>query len=391
VAAEGPRDDVEAFLAAQWRELLGAPAVGLHDDFFELGGHSLLALRLFARIEKKFGPALPLATLFEAPTVARLAERVRGGPVAAPAARPAGEGGTPPSAGPPPAFAHLVRIRAGGGAAPFFCVHGAGGNVLNFRDLAQRLGPEWPVYGLQARGVDGLQEPHGSIEAMAEAYLAEVRAVQPHGPYLLGGYSGGGVIAFEMAHQLRRAGEAVAAVVLLDTFRPGVATPEARTAAERGGSRLRHLLAHGPAYVKAWAKERAQFESWRLRRKLLALPRRAGKPLPVALREVKLTGAFHAAAEHYGLRPLDVPLVLFTAGARPDDLAHVGPDLGWAPLAAAGLDVRLTTGTHDDLVRAPHVGPLADALSEVLRGAVRGDAARPRPAAPPPASPAPVL
>jgi thioesterase domain-containing protein/acyl carrier protein len=365
--AEAPRDEIEEFLAEQWHELLGATSVGLNDDFFDLGGHSLLALRLFARLEKRFGASLPLATLFEAPTVARLAERVRGGPIVA-VGRPEG-GEPPPAVVMAPSFAHLIRIRAGGDAAPFFCVHGAGGNVLNFRDLARRMGDERAVYGLQARGVDGLLEPHGTIEEMAAAYVDEIRQVQEAGPYLLGGYSGGGVIAFEMAHQLRAASHEVAAVVLLDTFLPGIAAPESRSVGERGGRRLRRVLQDGPKYVATWARERAQFERWRLLELRLALPRGTGHALPAALREVKLTRAFHAAADRYAPQPLPVPIILFTASQRPPGLEHVGSDLGWSSLAASGLDVRFASGTHDDLVREPHVRTLADDITSALRDA----------------------
>ena len=372
--AQGPRDEIEAFLATQWGELLGATSVGLHDDFFDLGGHSLLALRLFARVEKRFGSSLPLATLFEAPTVAALAERIRGGPVAdapatAGAPAPAVNGASVAPAPARAAYQHLVRIRPGGDAPAFFCVHGAGGNVLNFRDLARGMRDERAVYGLQALGVDGMSPPHGSIEEMATAYVREVRDAQPEGPYLLGGYSGGGVIAFEMARQLEEAGLEVASIVFLDTFLPGIAAPPERSAGERAGSRMRRLRDEGPGYALTWMRERVEFERWRLLEWRLTMPRRAGKPLPMSLREVSLTRAFHAAAEHYRPRPLGVPIVLFTAVDRPPGLDHVGPDLGWEPLAAAGLDVRVSAGTHDDLVREPNVGPLAASLAAVLAAA----------------------
>src|SRR4029077_8113983 len=120
-----------------------------------------------------------------------------------------------------PGFRSLVTIQRGvDPLIPFFCVHGSGGNVLNFRDLSQAMGRSQPFYGLQSRGIDGVSRPHHSIEEMAAAYVTEVREVQPEGPYLLGGYSGGGVVAFEMAHQLTAAGEAVALLVMFDTFPP---------------------------------------------------------------------------------------------------------------------------------------------------------------------------
>jgi thioesterase domain-containing protein len=248
-------------------------------------------------------------------------------------------------------------------------VHGAGGNVLNFRDLARGMRDERAFYGLQARGVDGLSEPHDSIESMAAAYIAEIVTVQPAGPYLLGGYSGGGVIAFEMARQLQDAGHEVARLVFLDTFLPGAASPEGQGLGARAGGRLQALMSEGPSYMAKWMRERWAFESWRFREWRLTLPRPAGKPLPASLREVMLTRAFHAAADRYDLRPLNVPIVLFTAAERGPGTEQVGEDLGWSPFAAAGLDIRPSPGTHDDLVRAPNVDSLADALAGVLRDA----------------------
>jgi thioesterase domain-containing protein len=173
-----------------------------------------------------------------------------------------------------------------------------------------------------------------------------------------------------MAHRLRSEGHRVATLVLLDTFRPGAPSPERPKPSDRWAGRLRGVFSHGPAYAGAWARERAQFESWRFRRLLLSVPRRAGRPLPATLREVKLTGAFLEAADRYRIEPLDVPMVLFTAGERPGGSAAVAPDLGWREFAAAGLDLRVAAGTHDNLVREPHVDSLAQMLGGVLRDAV---------------------
>ena len=130
----------------------------------------------------------------------------------------------PPTTLDEPGFRSLVTIQRGNeNLIPFFCIHGSGGNVLNFRDLSQAMGRSQPFYGLQSRGIDGVSRPHHSIEEMANAYLAEIREVQPEGPYMLGGYSGGGLVAFEMAHQLTAAGETVALVVMFDTFPPKIA------------------------------------------------------------------------------------------------------------------------------------------------------------------------
>lgn len=195
----GAEDGLQRELGKIWEGVLGRGPIGIRDNFFELGGHSLLAVRVMNRVEEAFGTRLPVATLFQAPTVEKLAGLLRQ------------EGWTPP-------WSSLVVIQAGGSNPPFFCVHDVGGGVLGFRDLARRLGPEQPVYGLQAQGLDGKRPCHRRVEEMAAHYLSEIRSVQPEGPYYLGGLSFGGAVAFEMAQQLRAQGQEVGLVALFDTF-----------------------------------------------------------------------------------------------------------------------------------------------------------------------------
>jgi thioesterase domain-containing protein/acyl carrier protein len=192
-------DKVENQLAAIWRETLGLESVGIDQNYFDLGGDSSLAVRMFADIEKIFKVKLPLATLYETPTIEQLA-RVLLGEIAT-------SGWSP-----------LVPIQPEGPRPPFFCFHGAGGNVLIYRDLSRHLGPDQPVYGLQALGMDGSQPPLTRIEDMAALYVKEIRRVQPQGPYFLGGYCGGGTIAYEAAQQLQAEGERVAMLALFDTM-----------------------------------------------------------------------------------------------------------------------------------------------------------------------------
>ena len=222
-----PADDIERDLTAMWRDVLELDDVEAHEDFFDLGGHSLLAVRLFRRIRDTFVVDLPLATLFEAPTIAELAAVLRD--------RMAGvsplESGTPADnhTGAPlttlPAWRSLVVVQRGSGCAPLFVVHGAGGNILNIKDLARAMDPSQTVFGFQASGIDGVSAPGASIEQMAQTYLDELRTVQPHGPYLLAGYSGGGVIAFEMARRLDAAGEPIGLLAFIDTFHPHMPLP----------------------------------------------------------------------------------------------------------------------------------------------------------------------
>ena len=202
--AIAPRDEVEARLARVWEEVLDVRPVGVNQSFFDLGGHSLLAIRLLGRIDEEFGRRLPLAALFRGPTVEELAHVLR-----AEATRTAGGPWSP-----------VVAIRAEGEKPPFFCVHPAGGIVYCFQDLARQLGGDRPFYALQAAGLEGDVPPFEVFEAMAARYVEAVRAEQPEGPYHLGGWSLGGVIAFEMARQLREGGHEVATVALFDSWAP---------------------------------------------------------------------------------------------------------------------------------------------------------------------------
>ena len=195
-----PRDPLEQQLAYIWQDVLGCP-VGVQNNFFDLGGHSLIAVRLMARIQQQFGLNLPLAILFQSPTIEQMAPLLRQQPDSLP-------------------WSSLVPIQPNGGNPPFFCAPGAGGNVVYFYDLARLLGSEQPFYGLQAVGLDGESAPHTTIEEMATHYITAIQTVQPQGPYFLGGHSFGSWIAFEMAQQLLKAGHEVARVVILDTGAP---------------------------------------------------------------------------------------------------------------------------------------------------------------------------
>ncbi|MBA3564920.1 MAG: amino acid adenylation domain-containing protein [Gammaproteobacteria bacterium] len=198
-APVAPRDALETLLHQLWVELLKRQPIGVTDDFFALGGHSLMAARLFSRLETQTGFRLPLALLFDAPTIATLAAAIRRRDWQA-------------------SWSSLVQLepRPRPDAPAFFCVHDAGGNVLNQRNLARRLGDDCAYFGLQAVGLDGVHPPLRRVEEMANLYLRDVRRVQPRGPYFFGGFSFGGVVAYEMARQMQQAGEEVALLVLLD-------------------------------------------------------------------------------------------------------------------------------------------------------------------------------
>jgi len=196
----GPRNPAERAIVAIWEDLLGVTGIGMRDSFFDLGGHSLLAARMIDAVERASGRRVPLAVLFESPTIEHLAQALRDEVVAS----------EPP----------LVALSSSGARPPFFFLHGdfSGGGFFS-RALAEALGPEQPFYAVHPHGLVDADVPE-SIEAMAAERLAALRAARPRGPYVLGGHCNGGLVALEMARRLREQGEAVPLVVLLDATAP---------------------------------------------------------------------------------------------------------------------------------------------------------------------------
>lgn len=190
-----PRDATERQLVRTWEDVLGIRPISVTANFFELGGRSLLAARLFTKILRTFGRELPLSTLFRSPTIELLAKEL--GPTQPPAEYPT-----------------LVAIQRNGAKPPFFCVHGGAGSTLFLHRLARHLAPDQPFYGIEPEGLDGKKFQHRTVEEMAAYYLSEIRRVQPHGPYYLGGYCFGGLVAFEMARLLHEEQEETALVAL---------------------------------------------------------------------------------------------------------------------------------------------------------------------------------
>ena len=373
-----PRDDVEQSLVTMWQELLGIDQIGVHDSFFDLGGHSLIAVRLFAQVKRMFSADFPISILFEAPTVEACAALI----VAAmpTAADPAADSTI---VVPRPRFEHLVPMHPGDGlpATPFFLVAGMFGNVLNLRHLAHQVGSDRPFYGLQARGLYGNRDPHENFEEMAADYLAEVRTVQPHGPYLLGGFSGGGIAALEMARQLHAVGEQVALLVMLDTPIP---TNPPLTIRDRIHIHADRLREKGLAYPREWAVNRVQWERERRHR------RRHGPSLPTAegaLHSTVIEAAFYRALATYEVRPYAGVITLYRPRLTPlhvfgpdrqinVDRRFVYHDNGWAQFCER-VDVTEIPGDHDSMVLEPDVRVLSAHLRHAIDAASFRSAHRP--------------
>lgn len=360
-AAVMPLPEIERALATMWREALQLDDVGVGDDFFALGGHSLGAVRMFVRIRDTFGVDLPLATLFEARTIADLAvllhHRLAGDAIGAGA-----EWDPKPVVAPSShAMRNLVTVQRGTDGLPLFVVHGAGGNVLNLRDLARALGPTRTLYGLQAAGTDGVSAPAASIEQMAQSYLDEIRMMQPRGPYLLGGYSGGGVIAFEMARRLEAAGETVGLLALIDTFHPQMRLPEVTVR-----TRLQRLRGEGMAYLRDAIERRRQARRDARDARRIEAHRQAGEPIPLALRELNLMRHFARAVRGYAPAPWSGQALLFKAEQVDYYYQAGGPHYGWDDTIRGGLEVVPIPGDHDSIV----VGTNAERIARRLLQAI---------------------
>ncbi|HSS77368.1 MAG TPA: beta-ketoacyl synthase N-terminal-like domain-containing protein [Thermoanaerobaculia bacterium] len=388
-----PRTDLERRVAGLFEDLLGFAPVGASDRFFDMGGHSLLGLQLLSRVKSDLGAEVRLEWLFQASSVSELAELIgvveeenqatsgdtiprisRGGDLPLSFAQERLsfldrlDPGTPTfnlteSVRLTGVNSCLVRLQSDGEAPPFFCIHPAGGNVFCYRDLATHLGPEQPFYGIQAQGREEGEEPLANVAEMAARYLEAVAQAQPQGPYLLGGWSFGGIVAYEMARQLVVAGEDVGMVALFDCGTHTV--PQTRDDAEI----LADLLGI-EAGVTADELRRLGGLDEQLDR-TLSESRRRGISIDLDLpRARRLYAVYKASSEaHQSYQPSPYPgrVTLFRAIDRPVAAVLPDPTLGWGALAQGGVDIVEILGRHETLVIEPSVGMVAERLRERLR------------------------
>ena len=362
----GDLDEVRATLAVWWADLLGRHRVRTEEDFFDLGGDSTLAVRLLARVQRSWGIRLGLATLVAAPTPQLLAEvvvRAAGAGGGGAVATPAGASCLVPFAGPAaPVWGdtHGAADRNGRGRRPLVVVHGSGGNVLNLTAMARHLGEMRPFVGVQARGVDGVSEPDPSIEAMTERYIDELVAYQPDGPYLLGGYSGGGVVAIEMARRLQLRGAYVPVVLLFDSYPPGQDQPGLPG---KLGNVVRSVRHHG---VPAVARSLAVILRRRMSGEVVADARALGYGDVTELGLATVDGHFNRLVARHQPVPVDVRTVLFRAEIIQ---ASLPPVREWRRLLTRPPEVRTVPGHHYSMFDPAHAGALAAAVEDVLASA----------------------
>ncbi|GFE57108.1 thioesterase domain-containing protein [Geobacter sp. AOG1] len=348
-AFELPSTEIERKLAALWMKILNVKRVGRNDDFFLLGGTSIDAVNLFVEIEQAFQVRLPLPILLQAPTLRQLTSFIQ-------------EGVQKPD------WSSLVPIREGGDRPPLFLVHGAEGNILLYRELTNYLGEDQPVYGLQSQGLDGSGRLLATVEEMASCYVREIRGLQSKGPYFLGGYCLGGIIALEMAQQLRAEGEEVALVGMIETynvhFNP---TPRSHLVSlvhllQNVGYHLGNLLSLGMSDRLRFLKKKLSVEKGRLALRFASWGRKGEERMPYP--HLAVTEANEQAATEYIPREYSGRVVVFRPKVH--FLGQNDATFGWGEVVREGLSVCSLPIYPKAMLVEPFVQSLAEEINRYL-------------------------
>jgi len=348
-----PSDDLEIQLTKIWENVLGKKPISVKDNFFDVGGHSLLAVRLLAQIEKTFGKNLPLATLFQAPTVEQLAKILHQSGWSSP-------------------WFSLVPIQPSGSQPPFFGIHALGKGQEYYRNIARHLGSDQPVYGLDywlaTRTKDRKEAPNTwRVEELAAHYIKEMRILQPEGPYFLAGLSLAGIVAYEIAQQLVRQDQKVALLVLFDTSCPTLSVKsldfnplqihlrnlsqlEMKEKLAYIMRKVKYKIQHYIRGIKPFFRKGA--EKFYLKFKL---------PMPYALHYSLIVEANQKLANDYALQVYPGKVTLFRASDQPVRYDQIS-DLGWSALAVGGVEIHEVSGGHMGMFQEPHVQMLAEKL-----------------------------
>jgi amino acid adenylation domain-containing protein len=355
-----PKTSIESQLKGMWEELLNIQPIGVRDCFFELGGDSLLATQLLLKIQEVFDSAIPPSALIEEATIEYLARII-----------------STPTDG--REYSSLVKMQPTGTKPPIFFVHPLGGEVLGYRALARNLGDDQPFYGLRARGLDGQLEPYTDLPSMAAGYIAEILNVQRQGPFLLGGYSSGGIIAFEIAQQLQAQGHGVAFLAILDEEAPRAAHRSwdpgfvirfmgdlpywfvdhviKRPITEVVADIQRHLKRIAKTIIRTVLKSRAPAFQIEVHDEVDL--RHLSGP---SLRVVEAT--YHALI-NYEPRTYQGRITLYRNRAEALFRSHT-TDKGWGKLTSGGVDVIFVPGDHQTLHEEPYAASLAREFERAL-------------------------
>lgn len=362
-ALRAPQGETEERMAELWKKALNLTEVPANRSFFDLGGHSLQALKLFNQIAKEFGKKLPLSTLFDNPTVEQLATRIQPNEKEQAKKEPLQ---LAPLTGQP---SNLAALKKTGNLTPLFCIHGGDGGTLIYRGLAEGFGNSRPIYALEAPALSGDSEVLATVEETAALYLAQIRTIQVQGPYLLSGYCFGGIVAYEMAQQLKEAGEEIELLCLFDTDNPSVA-PRYLSLSERASRNWNEDAS------QSWAGRVGKLSgrlSEGIVNKVKAKTEKAAASVAAStglevnskLHTVIIREAHEKAMREYTPRDYTGDVVLFTAADQGDGVDYP-PHLGWEGFVKGDLRLVTIPGEHLTIFQEPHVTEFARHLEEVL-------------------------
>lgn len=352
-----PTNPLERELVDLWRRVLRKDRIGIDDHFFDSGGNSLLAAQMFAVLETTWGKRLPLAMLFEAPTIRAMALKIQDRDWR-------------------PSWGCLVPLQTQGKGRPVFLIHGIKGNIIGFQSLARELGVDRPVYGLQAQGLDGVQPVICNMEEMARLYVKQIIATVPEGPYHLVGLSFGGLLAYEMAQQLKAMGHSVGLLGVLDAFPHGHDQQlglweRVVYGWELNAARLR-------AQISIFAQEGIKgtlevigskmriFRRWVRRTFQGVSPKMPASATKSFGGSDSVEQANHLACDHYSIRPYPGKVTLFVAAENPPSIKQLLRSV-WKPLPVEGVEVHESPGNHNTIVEPPHDRALALKLRSCLQ------------------------
>jgi acyl transferase domain-containing protein/thioesterase domain-containing protein/acyl carrier protein len=351
-----PRNEFEQAIAEVWKKFLGIEQIGIHDDFFELGGDSLIAVQVVAELRRTIQVELSAHSLLEKTTIATLADLIK----------PTSINNRQISSQILPSS--LVKIQSGNPLKrAIFLVHPVGGHVYVYRDLARCLGTEQPVYGLQAQDIDLETASQTQINKMATRYIEALRTIQSEGPYLLGGSSFGGVVAFEMAQQLHAIGQKVALLALIDAAGPGYMPIEF----EDDVDILAYLLMVGDNDSSVSAEKIRHLNSDERIKYFLAHGKTANKLLPGQKLEefhdfMRMFESNLQALRDYRVKQTYPGKIVFFRATEREEFNHPNPERGWFDLAKGGVKVYEVPGNHITMNYSPHVEVMAKQLKTYL-------------------------
>lgn len=347
-----PRTNIEKLVSDIWCDVLNLPAISIYDNFFEIGGHSLSAVQIMARLEKETGHRLPLASLFESPTIESLALLLQ-------------------MDGKSITWDSLVPIRPKGSKTPLYIVHGGGLNVLLFNTLAIHMDPEQPIFGLQAKGLNGIDTPLDKLEDIATHYVSEIIKQNPDGPFALAGYSFGGIVAFEMAKQLQAIGKEVKVLALFDSYanQSAYAYPRHIRVLKKIRSYIYRFLYTFILLLKnpiSTFKYKTRMINMKLKTFYWKLNYGKFKDqVGFFGYSVEIDNMNQKAADNYFLRPYNGKIDLFRAKVRTYYMEEP-KYLGWKKYALKGVQVHDIPGDHNYIFAPPNDKEFASVLQNCL-------------------------